>query len=88
MSINKREQEKRFVDVKKNPLKQWKMTSVDESAQALWDKYTVYKTKMFENTPETGTPWKIIKANRKMSARINAIEYLLSQITYNKQREV
>jgi len=88
MSINKREQEKRFEDVKKNPLKQWKMTSVDESAQALWDKYTVYKTKMFGNTPETGTPWKIIKANKKMSARISAIEYLLSQITYDKKREV
>lgn len=88
MSINQKEQEKRFEDIKKNPLKQWKMTSVDESAQALWDQYTVYKTKMFENTPATGTPWKIIKANRKTSARISTIEYLLSQIPYDKKREV
>mgnify|MGYP001081778366 CR=1 FL=1 len=88
MSINKREQAKRFDEIKKNPLKQWKMTTVDEAAQGLWDEYTKYKTKMFENTPEEGIPWKIIKANRKTSARIGAIEYLLSQISYDKKREV
>ncbi|WP_152286477.1 polyphosphate kinase 2 [Flavicella marina] len=88
MSINKKEQAKRFEDIKKNPLKQWKMTSVDESAQELWDEYTVYKAKMFENTSEGAVPWKIIKANRKTSARIASIEYLLSQIPYDKSREV
>lgn len=88
MSINKREQAKRFDEIKKNPLKQWKMTTVDEAAQGLWDEYTKYKTTMFENTPEEGIPWKIIKANRKTSARIGAIEYLLSQISYDKKREV
>ena len=33
MSISKKEQEKRFIDIKNNPLKQWKMTAVDEKAQ-------------------------------------------------------
>lgn len=88
MSITKKEQAKRFEDIQGNPLKQWKMTAVDESAQELWDVYTEYKTKMFDNTPENGVPWKIIKANRKTSARINSIEYLLSQIPYDKNREV
>ncbi|MEI6864548.1 polyphosphate kinase 2 [Flavicella sp.] len=88
MSINKKEQSKRFEDLKKNPLKQWKMTSVDESAQELWDEYTLYKTKMFDNTPESGIPWKIIMADRKTSARINSIKYLLSKIPYDKNREV
>ena len=80
MSINKKEQAKRFEDIQKDPLKQWKMTDVDRAAQELWDAYTVYKTKMFDNTKEEGIPWKIIKANRKTLARINSIEYLLSQI--------
>ena len=47
MSISKKEQAKRFDDLKLDPLKQWKMTSVDKSAQDLWDKYTFYKDKMF-----------------------------------------
>ncbi len=88
MSINKKEQAKRFEDIQKDPLKQWKMTDVDRAAQELWDAYTVYKTKMFDNTKEEGIPWKIIKANRKTLARINSIEYLLSQIPYDRNREV
>jgi len=88
MSITKKEQAKRFEEIKNNPLKQWKMTAVDKKAQALWDDYTLYKSKMFENTSDTGTPWKVINANRKTSARINTIEYLLKQIPYDKNREV
>ncbi|MDA8729180.1 polyphosphate kinase 2 [Flavicella sp.] len=88
MSITKREQAKRFEDIRNNPLKQWKMTAVDEKAQELWDRYTEYKTKMFENTTEGAVPWKIINANRKTLARIHSIEYLLKQIPYDKKRKV
>ena len=88
MSITKKEQAKRFEEIKNDPLKQWKMTPVDERAQELWDSYTFYKTKMFANTKPTDIPWKIINANRKTIARINAIQYLLKQIPYDKNREV
>ena len=88
MSITKREQAKRFEDIRNNPLKQWKMTAVDEKAQELWDRYTEYKSKMFENTTEGAVPWKIINANRKTLARIHSIEYLLKQIPYDKKRKV
>lgn len=89
MSITKKEQARRFMDIKSNPLKQWKMTPVDERAQLLWDDYTDYKAKMFENTKDNGgVPWEIINANKKTVARINAIDYLLDQIPYDKTREV
>ncbi|WP_139958179.1 polyphosphate kinase 2 [Flavicella sediminum] len=88
MSITKKEQERRFEEIQKNPLKQWKMTDVDKKAQELWDDYTCYKTKMFENVNEDSVPWKIINANRKTMARMNSIEYLLKQIPYDKNREV
>lgn len=88
MSISKKEQAKRFEDIKKDPLKQWKMTPVDEKAQDLWDDYTVYKKKMFKKTNTEIAPWKIIKANRKTQARIAAIEHLLNSIPYDKNTEV
>ena len=88
MSISKKEQEKRFEEIQQNPLKRWKMTDVDRKAQDLWDAYTIYKDKMFENTPVTAVPWKIIKANKKTVARINSIEYLLSQIPYETDNEL
>ncbi len=88
MSISKREQEKRFFEIKNDPLKQWKMTAVDEKAQELWDKYTDYKDKMFEETKDGIVPWKIIRANRKTFARVGAINHVLNSIPYDKNREV
>jgi polyphosphate kinase 2 len=88
MSISKREQKKRFDDIKKDPLKQWKMTAVDEKAQDYWDTYTEYKNKMFAKTKEGVTPWKIIKANRKTFARVNVINHILKSIPYDKKRKV
>jgi len=88
MSISKKEQSKRFVDIKTDPLKQWKMTKLDEKAQDLWDDYTEYKDAMFEKTNTEISPWKIIRANRKTEARINVINHILDRIPYDKNLEV
>ncbi len=88
MSISKKEQAKRFSEIKNNMLKQWKITPVDQKAQELWDKYTLFKDRMFENTKNNGIPFKVIKANRKQDARVEAIEYLLKTIPYDKDRIV
>lgn len=88
MSISKKEQAKRFEDIRNNPLKQWKISKVDEKAQELWDSYTFYKSKMFENTKNGGIPFKVIKANRKTDARIEAVEHMLESIPYDKNREI
>lgn len=88
MSISKKEQAKRFGEIKSDPLKQWKMTKVDESAQELWDEYTAYKKAMFAKTNLETSPWKVIKANRKREARIEAINYILKSIPYDKSIEV
>ena len=88
MSISKKEQIKRFIDIKTNPLKQWKISKVDERAQELWDSYTLYKNRMFENTENGGIPFKVIKANRKTEARVEAIEHLLNEIPYDKNKVI
>ena len=88
MSISKREQAKRFSDIKENPLKQWKMTKVDEKAQELWDDYTTYKKAMFSKTNTQNNPWKVIRANRKTEARIHVMNHILKQIPYDKNIEV
>ena len=88
MSISKKEQAKRFADIKSDPLKQWKMTKLDEKAQALWDQYTDYKKAMFEKTHTKISPWKIIRANRKTEARVNVINHILKSIPYDKNLEI
>ncbi len=88
MSISKREQAKRFEEIKNDPLKQWKMSPVDEKAQELWDQYTTYKDAMFEKTNTEKSPWKVIKANRKTEARVNALNHILKNIPYDKNIEI
>jgi len=89
MSISKKEQLKRFNEIKKDPLKQWKMTKVDEDAQRLWDVYTEYKAKMFKNNKEhKGVRFKVIRANRKTSARVSVINHILNSVPYDKDIEV
>lgn len=78
-SINKHEQAKRFKEISANPLKQWKITPVDLKAQELWDVYTKYKKAMFKKTNTKACPWKIIDANKKTTARIEAIKYILDR---------
>jgi polyphosphate kinase 2 len=88
MSISKKEQSKRFADIKSDPLKQWKMTKLDEKAQDLWNDYTEYKNAMFKRTNTKISPWKIIRANRKTDARVNVITHILDSIPYDKKLKV
>ena len=88
MSISKKEQAKRFDDLRGDPLKQWKMSPVDERAQELWDDYTKYKQAMFTITDIQKSPWKVIKANRKTEARVNTINHILKSIPYNKDIKI
>lgn len=88
MSISKREQAKRFADIKSDPLKQWKMTKLDEKAQDLWEQYTEYKNAMFDKTNTKNSPWKIIRANRKTEARVNVITHILKSIPYDKNLKI
>ena len=88
MSIYKKEQAKRFDDLRSDPLKQWKMSPVDERAQELWDDYTKYKQAMFAVTDTQKSPWKVIKANRKTEARVNTINHILKSIPYNKDIQI
>ena len=88
MSISKKEQAKRFDDLRSDPLKQWKMSPVDERAQELWDDYTNYKQAMFTITDTQKSPWKVIKANRKTEARVNTINHILKSIPYDKDIQI
>ncbi len=81
-SISKEEQGRRFKARKKNPLKQWKISPVDDKAQEHWDLYTKYKEEMFSKTHTSYAPWVIVKANSKIRARLEAIRHVLNTLSY------
>ena len=84
-SVSKKEQAKRFKQRKSDPLKQYKLSLVDEQAQGLWDEYTQAKFTMLKQTHTDFAPWIIIRSNNKKEARINAIKHILNTIDYPKK---
>jgi len=82
-SISKEEQLSRFNARIATPLKRWKYSPVDRKGQELWDVYTHYKEQMYSKTHTSYSPWIIVKANDKKTARLESIRYVLSQFNYD-----
>jgi len=81
-SVCKEEQNKRFEARKYNPLKQYKLSPIDQFSQQLWKKYTLAEYHNFSNTHSKHAPWILINSDDKKKARINAIKYVLNQYDY------
>lgn len=86
-SIAQEEQLQRFQERRTNPLKQWKLSPVDDRAQELWDRYTSYKEAMLTRTHTSYSPWTIVKANDKKKARLESIRYVLAALPYDGKDE-
>lgn len=81
-SVSKETQNERFESRKKDPLKQYKLSPVDNLAQKYWDDYSVRKFQMLSETNRTMAPWTIIRSDNKKLARINCMKFILSQMNY------
>lgn len=85
-SVSKDEQKKRFEKRRSDPLKQYKLSPVDQKSQELWDKYTLAKYSMLlaSNTPTC--PWTIISSDDKKKARLNLLCFILSKVEYPNKK--
>lgn len=81
-SVTQEEQALRFAARKTDPLKQWKLSPIDEASLHKWDDYTEAKEAMFFYTDTADAPWTIIKSDDKKRARLNAMRYFLSALPY------
>jgi polyphosphate kinase 2 len=82
LDISKEEQAIRLQDRAKDPLKQWKISPIDQKAQKLWDAYSDARNKMLKQTSSALAPWTVISANDKKLAHLNLIANLLSRVNY------
>ena len=81
-SVSKNIQKERFDSRKTDPLKQYKLSPIDNLAQEYWDQYSVRKFQMLSETNRTLAPWTIIRSDDKKLARINCMKFLLGQMNY------
>ena len=82
LSVDKKTQLKRFHIRRNHLLKYWKLSKNDVLSLKKWDLYTFYKSKMFDKTSTKHSPWIVINSNNKLTARLNAIRYMLEAIEY------
>lgn len=81
-SVSKAEQAARFEERRTNPLKQFKLSPIDQFSQQLWDRYTMAEYENFTRTHTDWAPWVIVNSDNKEASRINAIKYVLNQFDY------
>ncbi len=81
-SVSRAEQLQRFAKRQLDPVKQWKLSSVDVASLDKWDDYTAAKESMFLFTDLADAPWTVVKSNDKRRARLEAMRYVLSMFRY------
>jgi polyphosphate kinase 2 len=81
-SVNDEEQETRFVERMRNPIKRWKLSPMDLESRRRWVEYSKAKDVMLKHTDRKQTPWFLVDADDKKRARLNCISHLLRQIPY------
>ncbi len=86
-SVTREEQEKRFASRTGDPLKQWKLSSIDEESRDKWIEYTQAKESMFFYTDTADAPWTVIKSDDKKRARLNCMQHFLSSLDYPDKNE-
>jgi polyphosphate kinase 2 (PPK2 family) len=80
LDIDYIEQVRRLEDRRTNPLKQWKVSPIDQVAVEKWDDYSAARNDMLLRTNFDAAPWHIVRANDKRKTRLNVIRHILSKI--------
>jgi polyphosphate kinase 2 len=82
LSVSDEEQEHRFEKRLSDPRKRWKFSPTDLQARARWVDYAEAKDQMFAYTDTENSPWYVVEADDKRTARLNLISHLLSVVPY------
>jgi polyphosphate kinase 2 len=82
LDISKSEQKKRLEARRSDPLKQWKVSPIDDQAIKQWKAYSRARNEMLARTHTPTTPWTLVRADDKHLARLNIIKDLLDRVHY------
>ncbi len=81
-SVSDDEQERRFRDRINSVEKRWKLSQMDLESRAHWVDYSRAKDRMFATTDTKQSPWWVVDADDKRSARLNCIRHILGSVPY------
>lgn len=82
LNVGRAEQLRRFLARESDPLKQWKLSSIDVEGLKRWDAYTKAISETMERSHTKHAPWTVVRSDDKYRARLNAIRAVLSGMDY------
>ena len=82
LEVSRPAQLQRFLDREKDPLKQWKLSSIDIEGLPKWDEYTAVIDETMEKSHFVYAPWTVILSDDKKRARLAAVQKVLSSIDF------
>jgi polyphosphate kinase len=85
-SVSDAEQQRRFKSRLDDPMRRWKLSTMDLESVTRWEDYSRSKDAMFVHTDIPEAPWYVVESDDKRTARINMIAHLLSTIPYQDVR--
>lgn len=81
-TVSRDNQAKRFESRRKDPLRQWKYSAMDEASRDRWDEYTTARDAVLIHTDSDVAPWTVVNSNEKKRARIESIRSVLHRLDY------
>ncbi len=81
-SVSDQEQQRRFRSRLEDPLRQWKLSTMDLDSITRWEDYSRAKDEMMVHTDIPEAPWYVVESDNKKRARLNMMAHLLSTIPY------
>lgn len=80
LDISRQEQATRLAERREDPLKRFKLSSLDAEAEARWDAYSGARNRMLEETDTKAARWTAVATDDKKTARLNVIRHVLRSI--------
>ena len=77
LTCDQAEQEERFAERLSDPLKQWKLSPIDEAARQRYADYTEARHAMLKATDTDHAPWTLVDFNDQKRGRLTLIRDLL-----------
>ncbi|MEE6178846.1 polyphosphate kinase 2 [Mycobacterium sp. 050134] len=81
-SVSEGEQLRRFKARMNDPVRQWKLSTMDLESVYRWEDYSRAKDEMMVHTDTPVSPWYVVESDIKKHARLNMMSHLLSTIDY------
>ena len=81
-SVSEEEQLRRFRARVDDPLRRWKLSSMDLESIYRWEEFSRAKDDMMVHTDTPVSPWYVVESHIKRNARLNMMAHLLDSIDY------